>query len=240
MSTLLMTLEGPLQSWGSSSRFVTRSTERAPTKSGIIGLLAAAKGLRRTEPLTELLKLRFGVRIDQPGRLIRDFQTEKTLDGKESMPLSYRYYLGDAVFVAGVESDDIGLLKSLEEALGSPYFPLYLGRRSCPPAGPIDVKLVQDTDIEQAMTNEPWAASQRHRKSVRVKSHELELLIDGAIDDKRGETFRDEPISFDPERREYGWRQVVSLSVEVDNPDFIESKSPFGSHDPMDQVREAG
>lgn len=240
MSTLLLTLEGPLQSWGSSSRFVTRSTERAPTKSGVIGLLAAAKGLRRTDPLTELLKLRFGVRIDQPGRLIRDFQTEKTLDGKDSMPLSYRYYLGDAVFVAGVESDDVGLLKGLHEALSSPYFPLYLGRRSCPPAGPIAVDLIEGASVEQALTSKPWVASQRHRKSINVPNPKLELLIDGDLGDGKGETLRDEPISFDPQRREYGWREVVSDWIEVSNPDFTRSNSVFGSHDPMNSVREAG
>lgn len=240
MSTLLMTLEGPLQSWGSSSRFVTRSTERAPTKSGVIGLLAAAKGLRRTEPLTELLSLRFGVRIDQPGRLIRDFQTERTLEGKNSMPLSYRYYLGDAVFVAGVESDEDGLLEGLHEALLSPSFPLYLGRRSCPPAGPIVVDLIEDADLETAMGAKPWAASDRHKKSVQAATQRLELLIDGSADDEKGETFRDEPISFDPERREYGWRQVVSMPVDVVNPSFVASEPPFGSHDAMSTVREAG
>lgn len=240
MSTLLMTLEGPLQSWGSRSRFVTRATERAPTKSGVIGLLAAAKGLRRTDPLTELLSLRFGVRIDQPGRLIRDFQTERTLDGKDSMPLSYRYYLGDAVFIAGVQSDDVGLLESLKEAVSSPYFPLYLGRRSCPPAGPIKLNLVAGVDLESAMQAEPWAATARHQKSIQTPTRQLEVLIDGSLDDENGETFRDDPISFDPERREYGWRQVVSIPVEVDNPKFVAPKSPFGSHDPMSLVSEAG
>ena len=53
MSVLLLKLAGPLQSWGSSSRFARRGTEIAPTKSGVIGLLAAAKGMRRTEPLTD-------------------------------------------------------------------------------------------------------------------------------------------------------------------------------------------
>ena len=41
---LVLRLAGPLQSWGSSSRFTRRSTEAFPTKSGIVGLLAAAQG----------------------------------------------------------------------------------------------------------------------------------------------------------------------------------------------------
>src|SRR4051794_18002567 len=116
MSVLLLTLTGPLQSWGSSSRFVRRGTETAPTKSGVLGLLAAAQGRRRTDPLEDLAGLRFGVRIDQPGRLVRDFQTARSLDGRQTMPLSYRFYLADAVFLAAVEGDP-ALLDVLADAL---------------------------------------------------------------------------------------------------------------------------
>jgi CRISPR system Cascade subunit CasD len=100
-------LAGPLQSWGSRSRFVRRDTEAAPTKSGVLGMVAAAKGIRRTDPLESLLGLRFGVRVDHPGQLVRDFHTaqrpEKQRDGAVSwtaLPLSYRYYVSDAVFPA--------------------------------------------------------------------------------------------------------------------------------------------
>jgi len=44
MSVLLLRLAGPLQSWGDSSRFATRGTRREPTKSGVIGMVAAALG----------------------------------------------------------------------------------------------------------------------------------------------------------------------------------------------------
>lgn len=47
MATLLLRLAAPLQSWGSDSKFETRKTDREPTKSGVVGLLAAALGLRR-------------------------------------------------------------------------------------------------------------------------------------------------------------------------------------------------
>ena len=45
MATLLLRLAAPLQSWGSDSKFETRKTDREPTKSGVVGLLAAALGL---------------------------------------------------------------------------------------------------------------------------------------------------------------------------------------------------
>ena len=47
MATLLLRLAAPLQSWGSDSKFETRKTDREPTKSGVVGLLAAALGLPR-------------------------------------------------------------------------------------------------------------------------------------------------------------------------------------------------
>ncbi|MFW0768389.1 type I-E CRISPR-associated protein Cas5/CasD, partial [Trabulsiella odontotermitis] len=58
MTALLLRLAGPLQSWGTSSRFSRRGTDRVPSKSGVVGLLAAAQGRRRTDPLEELLGLR--------------------------------------------------------------------------------------------------------------------------------------------------------------------------------------
>ena len=79
MTVLLLRLAGPLQSWGDSSRFTTRATRREPTKSGVIGLLAAAQGRRRTDSIEDLLTLRFGVRTDQPGSVVRDFQTAMDL-----------------------------------------------------------------------------------------------------------------------------------------------------------------
>ena len=72
MATLLLRLAAPLQSWGSDSKFETRKTDREPTKSGVVGLLAAALGLRRddTEGLARLNGLRFAVRADQEGSLL--------------------------------------------------------------------------------------------------------------------------------------------------------------------------
>lgn len=106
MTVLLLRLAGPLQAWGSAARFVRRTSENAPTKSGVLGLLAAAQGRPRDADLSDLAALRFGVRIDQPGTRIRDFHTAHHADSGRAMPLSERYYLADAVFVAGVEGEE--------------------------------------------------------------------------------------------------------------------------------------
>jgi len=112
MATLLLRLAAPLQAWGSDSKFETRKTDREPTKSGVVGLLAAALGLRRddTEGLARLNGLRFAVRADQEGSLLVDFHTAKSRD---TSYVTYRHYLQDAVFLAGLESGDEALLREL-------------------------------------------------------------------------------------------------------------------------------
>ena len=128
MSTLLLRLAAPLQSWGDSAKFEIRSTGREPTKSGVIGLLAAALGISREdkEALQQLNALRFGIRADREGKLLRDFHTAR--DAKTAY-VTYRDYLSDAVFLSGFESDDDAFLQKLTYALVHPVYPLYLGRR---------------------------------------------------------------------------------------------------------------
>ena len=73
MSTLLLRLAAPLQAWGINSKFDIRKTEREPSKSGVVGLLAAALGRRRDESLDDLAALKFGIRSDKEGELLKDF-----------------------------------------------------------------------------------------------------------------------------------------------------------------------
>ncbi|GAA5053530.1 type I-E CRISPR-associated protein Cas5/CasD [Nocardia callitridis] len=239
MSVVALRLAGPLQSWGAGSRFVRRDTETAPTKSGIIGLVAAAQGLRRSDPLETLLGLRFGVRIDQPGQLVRDFHTaqrrKRERDGSlswSSLPLSYRYYMSDAVYLALLEGED-SLLAAIDAALRSPRFPLYLGRRSCPPAGPIALGVFEE-DLDTALAVRPWLASPRTQRRTHAKTVRLATIRDAGSDEPVTETIRDTPLSFDPNRRQYEWRAITRGSVEVDNP--LGTETAAVEHDPMPAV----
>lgn len=231
MSVLLLRLAGPLQSWGADSRFQTRSTRREPTKSGVLGLLAAAKGRRRTDSIEDLLTLRFGVRTDQPGTVVRDFQTAHDwahLDRKgdaPAMPLSNRFYLSDAVFIAGVEGDR-NLLQGLNEAIHDPEFPLYLGRRSCPAEGQVSLG-VQDNELMFTLKEEPWHASLWQRRRL-PKSVDLPIAVD-ARSGELGDTIRDVPLSYDPSRREYGWRTVMTDRVSKANPDGSDTPDWFAA-----------
>ena len=216
MSVLLLRLSGPLQSWGSRSRFSRRLTEAQPTKSGVLGLLAAAQGRRRTDSIEDLLELSFGVRIDQPGTIVRDFQTARSLDGKDSMPLSERYYLADAVFLAAIEGD-ADLVAGFDAALRAPTFPLYLGRRSCPPAGPVTLGVRPGT-VREALKAEGWAAARHHQRATASPRIRLEIVLDAEVGIPWTESYQDTPLSFDPERRAYALRGVVRDETFVDNP----------------------
>lgn len=236
MSVVALRLAGPMQAWGSGSRFVRRETEREPTKSGVLGLVAAAKGIRRTDPLEDLLGLRFGVRVDQPGRLMRDFHTAqrpgKNRDGSTnwtSMPLSQRYYLADAVFLAVLEGER-ELVDGIDEALRSPEFSLYLGRRSCPPAGPVALG-VFDYDLEGALKNLGWLAGKREQSRHRERVVTLATARDAAPEEQNFELMRDVPVSFDPNRRQHEWRAVIRGVVEIANPHGVADATD--EHDPM-------
>ncbi|MBB0247261.1 type I-E CRISPR-associated protein Cas5/CasD, partial [Streptomyces alkaliphilus] len=143
-AVLLLRLAGPLQAWGDRSTFNRRETRPVPTKSGIIGLLAAAAGRAREDSLDDLSPLRLGVRVDQPGTLLRDYHTVSDYRGrplpqagvsakgvqKPTSPAKHthvttRYYLQDAIFLAAVAGPR-ELLLGLQHAVRNPAFPLAL------------------------------------------------------------------------------------------------------------------
>lgn len=225
MATLLLRLAGPLQSWGIDSRYALRATHGEPTKSGVLGMLAAAEGRRRSDPLEDLVSLRFGVRVDQPGTLVRDFQTAHTV--KTALPLSQRYYLQDAVFVAGVEGDQ-SVLEGIAESLRKPTFPLYLGRRSCPAEGQIVLGIVSEP-LEEALRHLDWQAAQWWRKR-RGKTVHLDMTLDATH--PTGESLPDVPVSFNPEHREYRRRDIF-------RPDPVIIPNPDG-HEQMDFMAALG
>lgn len=226
MTTLLLRLAAPLQSWGDSSRFERRETRSTPTKSGVLGLLAAAQGRRRSDPVEDLARLRFGVRVDQAGELERDFHTARSRDGSTTYPLSSRYYLADALFVAGVEGDD-AMLEGLADALRSPVWAPFLGRRSCPPAGPLLLGL-RPGALEEALRAEPWHASATARRTHRG---EVALrLVRDALPEEGGVRLRDVPVSYDPVHRRHAWREVVEVEPVVVRPG---PAARLDDHDPM-------
>ncbi|MFF3531413.1 type I-E CRISPR-associated protein Cas5/CasD [Streptomyces rubiginosohelvolus] len=239
MSVLTLLLAGPLQSWGASARFTRRTTEAAPTKSGVLGILAAAQGIQRGDDtrLTELAALRFGVRIDQPGTRVRDFQTAHHRITDKSMPLSERFYLADAVFTAALEGEHT-LLTTLRNALRNPVYPPFLGRRSCPPARPVELAVHDNASLDQALAEEPWHAADWYQKLHRATpTVPLVVLRDASPGDHQGDTLRDHPVSYAAEHRRHALRTVVSETIDVPNPRAHARpparQQPVPRHDPF-------
>ena len=167
MSALLLFLAGPMQSWGIQSRFTERDTGLEPSKSGVIGLLCAALGRRRAEPVDDLATLRMGVRVDQEGVMRRDYHTAgggglgiARADGSHSRDavLSNRYYLADAQFLVGLEGSDDSLLAELHASLRSPVWQLSLGRKAFLPAVPpyLPNGLSNGLPLSETLTRYPW------------------------------------------------------------------------------------
>lgn len=250
MGTLLIKLAGPMQSWGAESRYTERKTRHEPTKSGIVGLLASALGRRREELVDDLACLRMAVRIDQFGKFGRDFQTAHTRKFDKlrqswvfdkSLPLSNRYYLLDAVFVAGIEMPD-DLLDTFASALLHPAFPLYLGRRSCPPATKVLLDTREGVSLMEALKAQPWEASNRQLlKECKGKPFiSCEVLRDclSPEDELRGgEPVRDYPVSFSQIDRQYEWRTVIHDTVQAPNPHYVGGNLSL-SHDPISALEE--
>ncbi len=208
MATLLLRLAAPLQSWGVDSKFETRKTNREPTKSGVVGLLAAALGIGREEPekLIPLNQLRFGVRVDQEGDFLVDYHVarkeEKTRKGEKIVPyITYRHYLTDAIFLAGLESQDDAFLCDLAQALRNPVYPLFLGRRSCPPTMPLCLGIRQK-DLETALAEEPALAPAWRRPGPAPGR----MVLDAAPGEPGAVPQRDLPLSFSQTHRQFGYR----------------------------------
>ena len=228
MATLLLRLAAPLQSWGADSKFETRKTNREPTKSGVIGLLAAALGLRRDDAagLARLNGLHFAVRADREGSLLVDFHTaNREEDWKKGKApyVTYRHYLQDAVFLVGLESEDTALLQELETALKHPVYPLYLGRRSCPPTLPLCLGIRQGSLLDVLRT-EPM-------QGRKPETGKLRIVADADPADPAAVPRQDLPVSFSPVHRQYGFRPVREWRL--DRPEMPEPTE----HDPMAELQ---
>lgn len=174
---LVFRLYGPLVSWGDIAVGEYRPSFAHPSKSAIIGLCAAALGIRRDEEerqqrLAESCS--FAVQVDSMGILLRDYHTSEAprgegfatrrreiqavLDQKRSDTqfkgtiLSSRDYHCDAVYTVAISVSD-GAPHSVQElaaALKKPVFTLYLGRKSCPLSLPLQPQVLNKATLREA------------------------------------------------------------------------------------------
>lgn len=215
MKSVVLRLEGPMQSWGTQGRYSIRDTDSEPSKSGVLGLVGAALGMARDdhELLARLRSFRMAVRIDRPGRVIRDLHTVGAgtfrgqphsmwgLEGKTVV--THRHYLADAAFTVALGHEDEEFVGRIAEALQNPVWPLFLGRRSCAPSVPVFAELV-DADPEDAVCKVPPARGAGKRLRVVCE------VVSGA----EGAPRSDDPVSFDSADRRFAFRYVSESWVE--------------------------
>ncbi len=214
MPTLLLRLAGPMQSWGTTSRFDERDSQLEPSKSGVLGLVCAALGRDRTEPVDDLARLKMGVRVDREGLLMRDYQTATgvmTAAGKADLDrtiISPRYYLADAAFLVGLEGTDYDLLQRIYAALRTPVWLLALGRKSFPPGEPVWMEDgIRDGGLREALLVWPLIAAPRSEHRNEPLRLVLEHTSEGAVRlDQPGAPFSE---------RRFGPRYVISEVMHV-------------------------
>ena len=216
MATLLLRLKGPMQSWGTTSRFDERDTQLEPSKSGVIGLVCAALGRDRSSPLDDLATLRMGVRVDREGVPMRDYQTATGVliaSGKADHTrtvVSPRFYLSDAAFLVGLEGGDRDVLERVHAALGAPVWPLALGRKSFVPGEPIYLPGgVVNAPLREALLAWPSLIQSQDDVSQGVR-YVLEEAGEGSVR-------LDQPVAPFSERR-FGPRFVKSVFMQPGVP----------------------
>jgi CRISPR system Cascade subunit CasD len=182
---LIFKLDGPMQAWGTHTYEAFRPSSLFPTRSGLLGLIAACLGLER-EDLHGLERLagsiEFTVRVDRsaprleradsdgaawpdpkkPAIKLRDFHTvlfARKVDGsRNEYPIvSRREYLYDAAFTvaAGEHPGAPVSLTAIAEGLRRPRYTPVLGRRSCPLARPLFASWQEGPDAKAALDAVP-------------------------------------------------------------------------------------
>ena len=176
---LIFRLYGPMASWGDIAVGEVRPSYTHPSKSAVLGLIAAALGISRDqETLHRQLADGYGfaVRVDNIGTPLSDYHTAQVppsgtgrkrlnfatrRDEIVTLPreklktiLSKRDYRMDALatVVLWARASPPHSLEKLAEALQYPGYVLYLGRKSCPLGLPMEAQVVAADTLLEALS----------------------------------------------------------------------------------------
>lgn len=168
VNTLFLQFEGVMQSWGERAQWSVRDTAPEPTKSGVIGLLACSLGFTDDQQISNLsLSLKMGVRYDLAGTYLIDYHTvvggvisaegkiKRTASTKEpETVVSIRQYLCDASFLIALQGAE-DLIDNCAKAVQAPFWPYFLGRKSCVPTRPVYAGTGSYPSLEEALKSYP-------------------------------------------------------------------------------------
>ncbi len=164
-----------MASWGEIAVGEVRRSANYPGKSAIAGLLGAALGVNRDDDggqkaLWEDYAL--AVKLHSAGTILKDYHTTQAPDSvgkfvyrtrrdaltvgqsRLGTTLSSREYRMDAQAIVALSTaceEPRTSLGDLKNALLSPKFHLYLGRKACPIAAPLNPQIMQARNFKQAL-----------------------------------------------------------------------------------------
>lgn len=171
---LVFRLYGPMASWGDIAVGETRQSHSYPSKSAAMGIVAAALGIRREDDASHRRLVEgygFAVCVENMGAPLSDYHTAQVppanagrfatrRDELAGLPreelktiLSRRDYRTDALAIVllWARSSAPYLLSRLAEALSNPVYALYLGRKSCPQALPLEAQVVSAESLKETL-----------------------------------------------------------------------------------------
>ena len=168
---------GPFAAFGSIAVGEIRGISASPAKSAILGLVAGALGVDRFDDrmhrnLAESYNM--AVRMDAPGRILRDFHTiQSSRPGKGVVPnnrreelesgapintiTSRRDYLNDSVCMVCLKASHSPpySLEDLAQALEYPIYMPYIGRKSCPLGLPLAPAIIEGESFQNVLMQRP-------------------------------------------------------------------------------------
>lgn len=213
---LVFTLTAALGSMGELAGHERRGSWTWPGKSAVLGLLGAARGVRRDGDFSALDALSVAVAVFDAGAPLRDYHTAQTVPtakakrpqsrpaalreaGREvNTTISLRDYRACPLYGVAVAGDGLDMLK---DALERPVFTLYLGRKSCPLAAPLAPRIVaaeSPASALQSIVLPPWWTEHRKPPVSRL------LFVDqgeGGVTETRHDAPRDRRAWHFEERR---------------------------------------
>jgi len=196
-------LYGVLASWGEQAVGESRHSATHPSRSAILGLLAAALGIKREQEhaLKRLSDSVFmGFKVSHHGLLLKDYHTiqvpaedkkakhrytrrDELRTGKLGTVLSSREYRQDALSLVAVclNEDSDYSLEALQQALKQPVFQLYLGRKSCPLSLPVNPEIIVADSFKAALDQYP-IAPEKQQLGMENSAYYWEKSIHSGLD----------------------------------------------------------
>lgn len=203
-------LWGPMASWGDIAVGERRGSWGRPSRSGVLGLVAAALGIKRANGAAHddlEAGLGFAVRVDRPGRPLRDYHTVQSPTSFKNSRWSTRRdeldrgndlntLLSERSYLVGLDSivllwlrDGAGLpdLLKISERLAEPKFALFLGRKSCPLGLPIKPYVVTAVRPVEALA--AYDAASASERGVQISCDRDPARPDLWLDEKDARDF---------------------------------------------------